>query len=284
MNKKLFALALALLMLACLAIPALADSTDGKMVYVIDIADILTYEEWQSLEKKAEDLFAQYGIPAYVVVVDDFTEYGSGGIWSVADGIWDGSELGVPGDFERADGFMLLMSMDDRDFDNGAYGKGQLILTDYAKLVIEEDFLGYFRNDNWYAGFEAYLSGVEYCITQFNAGTPVDGDIRDYGYDENGEYVGKKGFTPGEMLITALASLGVPGIVVGIGQYKMKSVRKKHEASEYVVPNSMRLTRQMDIFTHVTQTRRKIESSSSSGGGGGSFHSGGGSSHHSGKF
>ncbi|MBR0063663.1 MAG: TPM domain-containing protein [Oscillospiraceae bacterium] len=285
MKKKLFALALALLMLAALAIPALADSTDGKMVYIIDDADILTYDEWQSLEEKAEKLYAEYGIPAYIVIVDDYTDYGSGGIWSVADAIWDANELGIPGDYERADGFMLLMSMSERDFDNGSYGKGQVILTDYGKLIIEDDFLGYFRNDNWYAGFDAYLSGIEYCITQYNSGTPVDGDIGEYGYNENGEYVGKreKGFTLGEMLITALASLGIPGIVVGIGQAKMKNVRKKYEASDYIVPHSMRLTRQQDIFTHITQSRRRIERESSSGGGG-SFHSGGGSSHHSGKF
>ncbi|MBQ4370690.1 MAG: hypothetical protein II784_06780, partial [Oscillospiraceae bacterium] len=55
------------------------------------------------------------------------------------------------------------------------------MLTDYGKLVIEDDFLGYFRNDNWYAGFDAYLSGIEYCITQYNSGTPVDGDIGEYG-------------------------------------------------------------------------------------------------------
>ena len=63
----------------------------------------------------------------------------------------------------------------------------------------------------------------------------------------------------------------------------MKNVRKKYEASDYIVPHSMRLTRQQDIFTHITQSRRRIERESSSGGGG-SFHSGGGSSHHSGKF
>lgn len=282
--KRLFALSLALIMIAAMSLPAFAD--DGSMEFIYDVADILTYEEWEKLEEKASEIFNTYGIPAYIVIVDDYTYYGSGEIWSVADEIWEANEFGVPGSYERNDGFMLLMSMDERDFDNGSYGKGQEILTDYGKLVIEDDFLGYFRNDNWYAGFDDYLDGIEYCIKQYNSGEAIDGDIGDYGYNDDGVYVGtrQKGFTPMEIIITALASLGIPGIVVGIGQSKMKNVRKKREASDYVVPGSMRLSKQFDIFTHTTQVRRRIESERSGGGGGGSFHSGGGSSHHSGKF
>ena len=278
--KKLFSIALIALLIAALAIPAFAEESE-EFYYVIDTVGLLSDSEFYALEERAEGISDRYQLAVRIVVVDNYTDYGRGGIWDVAETLWFDNELGYG---DTGNGVMLLLSMDDRDYDLRSFDDARDVLTDYGILQVEDEFLSDLGSNNWYLGFSHFLDAVEDIFESAANGEVVDGYV-DYDY-YNGTsqtYTRKSGATPGRLA----AILGIPsaiaGIFCGTQSAKMKSVHKKHEASQYVEPNSMNLSIVQDIFTHTTETRRKIETQSGSSSGGG-FHSSSHSSGHSGKF
>lgn len=279
--KKLFSLTLIVLLIAALAIPVFA--ADGEpMNYVIDTVGLISDSEFYALEARAEDISDQYELAVRIVIVDDYTNYGSGAIWDVAEHIFFQNDLGYG---NTGNGVMLLLSMDERDFDLRSFEDARDVLTDYGILQVEDAFLPDLGNNNWYLGFSHFLDAIEEVFESAADGEVVDGYV-DYDYynDTPPTYTRRSGVTAGRLA----AILGIPsaiaGIFCGTQSAKMKSVHKKHDASQYIQPDSMNLTVVQDIFTHTTQTRVKIESSSGSSGGGGGFHSSSSSSGHSGKF
>ena len=71
MKKRLFSIALCLMLLLSLCVTAHA--ADG--VYLIDEPGLLTRDEAETLESRAAELTGRYGIGVYIAVVDDFTDY-----------------------------------------------------------------------------------------------------------------------------------------------------------------------------------------------------------------
>jgi uncharacterized protein len=67
-------------------------------------------------------------------------------------------------------------------------------------------------------------------------------------------------------------------IVTGVMKGKLKTVRPKHAAADYVRPGSMDLRVRRDLYLYRTVSRRPRPKSTSSGGSSGSRRSGGGRS------
>ncbi len=85
------------------------------------------------------------------------------------------------------------------------------------------------------------------------------------------------------LIIAAIVGLIIAAIHVGKLKRELISVESRQEANDYIVPNSMNLTNQQDLYLYSTVTRIRRESSSSSGGGShtsssGRSHGGGGRS------
>ncbi|MBO7376644.1 MAG: TPM domain-containing protein, partial [Clostridia bacterium] len=83
------------------------------------------------------------------------------------------------------------------------------------------------------------------------------------------------------LLISAVIGLIAAAIHIGKLKRELVSVESRQEANDYIVPNSMKLTNQQDVYLYSTVTRVRRESSSSSGGGShtsssGRSHGGGG--------
>ena len=255
MKKRIMTLLLALLAALTLTVPAWAEQQPGEML-IYDTAGLLTEEQWLRLEGIADELSWQYDCALYVVTVSDYEEYGSEP-YAAAANIYNGQDFGIGS--ERS-GVMLLLSMWDRDA--ALYvrdGAAKEAFGKYAQELLADNYLSYFRNDDWYGGFLAYLTTCGDFLEQAAQGHPV-----------------KKPLT---------ASLGT-GIVVGVVlalaiclilKGKMKSVRQGVEADEYVTADGLHLTERYDHYTHTTETRQKISKDSGS-------HSGGGGSGRSDKF
>ena len=64
------------------------------MQYVFDISDLLTFEEWEELETRAADISSRQHCGVYFALVDDYTDYGDGGVYEVTYQLYHGSELG----------------------------------------------------------------------------------------------------------------------------------------------------------------------------------------------
>ena len=167
MKKRLFSIALCLMLLLSLCVTAHA--ADG--VYLIDEPGLLTRDEAETLESRAAELTGRYGIGVYIAVVDDFTDYASD-CETASEEIYLANGFGVG---SEQNGILLMLSMADRDYDLCAYGTdAHLAFTDYGKERLEEEFLDDFRYDDWYTGFEDYLSACGRMLSAAEQGRPVD--------------------------------------------------------------------------------------------------------------
>lgn len=209
----------------------------------------------------AQSVSKQYGCGVYVVTVDDYTDFDTRGVYEATYGIYHQYSLGEGDD---RNGAMLLLSMRERDWATFFYGPtAEYAFDAYGQEELEDAYLDYFRDNDWYGGFAGYINECGRYLELAAQGTPV------------------RRSPVGAILIVVLVSCLIALIVCMILRGKMKSVAKKTEAGSYISDAGLSLTRREDQYTHTTTTQRKIESSSSSGS---SSESGGGGSGRSGKF
>ena len=258
--KKL-CLCLILCLCLCLSVTAFAAAED-TLDYVTDAAGILTQEQVESLNASAAQITEQYGCAVYIVTLPDYRTYNNEGVRQCTEELYHYFDLGCG---EGRDGLILLMSMADRDYDLWGYGPfATYAFTDYGLDQVEESFLSYFRQNDWYGGFSAYLSGASRLLGAAAQGNPV-------------AYSMPLG-TRAAISIVPASLIGF--LVCGIFKGQMKTAKEKETAEDYVVSGSVRLSVRDDHFVNRTRSVQVIESNSGGGGRGG----GGGTSHHSGKF
>lgn len=276
-KKLLFCLLAAACLCASLIVPALA--AEG---YVYDEAGILTGSERDALESRAAEVSEAYDCAVYIVTVSDYRKYGSGTVRSVAESIFEENGFGLGAE---GSGVMLLLSMEDRDYALIAHGYGNIAFTDYGKERLEEEFLDDFRRDDWYQGFADYISYSGAMLEQARSGEPLDVYPSGGGGPHRGGLRGRLGVF-GSILVIVLVPALIALIVCTILKRNMKSVKKAEKADFFAVPGSMQLRISEDRFTHITQTRVKVESDSDhhGGGGGGTSVNSRGFSGRSGKF
>ena len=240
------------------------EPTGADMNYIFDLSDQLSYEEWAELEARAADISQRHGCGVYAAFVDDFTEYGGGNdVYKTTYQLYHASELGMGAD---RDGIIILLSMDDRDYAMFVYGDhAEYAFDRYGQKELEDAFLGYFGDNDWYGGVSHYLDTCDEYLTLAEEGKPV-----------------RKNTLPMYIIVVA-ASCAIAGGICLMLKWKMKTVHQKAEADEYVAAGGLNLTKQYDRYTHTTETRRKIHDDSDSDSGTSSC-SGGGGSGRSGKF
>ena len=240
------------------------EPTGADMNYIFDLSDQLSYEEWAELEARAADISQRHGCGVYAAFVDDFTEYGGGNdVYKTTYQLYHASELGMGAD---RDGIIILLSMDERDYAMFVYGDhAEYAFDRYGQKELEDAFLGYFGDNDWYGGVSHYLDTCDEYLTRAEEGKPV-----------------RKNTLPMYLIVVA-ASCAIAGGICLMLKWQMKTVHKKAEANEYVAAGGLNLTKQYDRYTHTTETRRKIHDDSDSDSGTSSC-SGGGGSGRSGKF
>ena len=240
------------------------EPTGADRNYIFDLSDQLSYEEWAELEARASDISQRHGCGVYAAFVDDFTEYGGGNdVYKTTYQLYHASELGMGAD---RDGIIILLSMDDRDYAMFVYGDhAEYAFDRYGQKELEDAFLGYFGDNDWYGGVSHYLDTCDEYLTRAEEGKPV-----------------RKNTLPIYIIVVA-ASCAIAGGICLMLKWQMKTVHKKAEANEYVAAGGLNLTKQYDRYTHTTETRRKIHDDSDSNSGTSSC-SGGGGSGRSGKF
>ena len=276
MKRRLACIVLAALLLLGLCCTAFAEApaTEPQLWNITDTVGLLTSDEDLTLEARAEEISAQYGVGIYLLILEDYSEYYDDP-YETAYELYHQNTLGMG---EDRDGVILLMSMSDRKYATFFYGpKAEYAFDAYGQELMEEEFLDDFRDDDWYDGFSDYLEVCAEYLERAEAGDPVRGDDSSAG-GSDGSGIGT----------TILVCLGISAVIAMIVclilRGKMKSVRKGTHADAYVT-GSLNLTASRDQYTHTTETRTKIEhESSDSGGGGSSACSGGGGSGRSGSF
>lgn len=258
MKKKISALLTILFLMFALCTTALA-AEDG-IGYVIDTGNLLTYDEWETLENRAQDISQRTNCGVYIVTLDDYTNYGSGEVYDVTTQIFNNADNGFGLGTDR-NGILLLVSMADRDWAMFVHGDdAEYAFDSYGQAMLEDSFLPDFSEDNWYGGFSGYITACDEYLSLAASGEPV-----------------RKSAV--QSVIPVICGSCIIALVICLIQKsKMKSVRRKTEAHNYTTFGGLTLTGSYDRYTHTTESVRSVEKNSSSA------ESGGGGSGRSGKF
>ena len=236
--------------------------------YIFDEYDLLTYDEIMDLDDMAREVIQRHDCGVYVMIVDDYTRYGSGDVIDVAGQLYDQYDLG---EGARRSGVMLLLSMDERDYAIYVMGAGEDAMGSYVRDMLAERFKDDFADNNWSAGLEDYIRGCDEFLTP-----DEDGDFQEV---DSGREVDSGG-----IIISIVVGCLVALIVCLILKGKMKTAVKAVQADEYVVPGGIAITNRWDCYTHTTTTVRTIEDDTSSSSSDSSHSTSSGGSGSSGKF
>ena len=153
MKRRLACIVLAALLLLGLCCTAFAEApaaTEAQLWNITDTVGLLTSDEDLTLEARAEEISAQYGVGIYLLILEDYSEYYDDP-YETAYELYHQNTLGMG---EDRDGVILLMSMSDRKYATFFYGpKAEYAFDAYGQELMEEEFLDDFRDDDWYDGF-----------------------------------------------------------------------------------------------------------------------------------
>lgn len=248
MRRTISLLAALLILLAC-CLPASA--AEDSLPYVCDTVPLLTGEEWEALEEQAAGLSAAYQCAVYFITVEDYTDYGDGGIYDVAKAIYQANGLGWGGE---KSGILLLLSMAERDYTLIAFGYGNTAFTDYGKDCLSERFLDNFGDNDWAGGCRDYLDGCGELLRLARSGVPLDIGSRIRGWHL-------------ALISLALGFLLALAICTVWRRICRRKTALAAEAGSYLAANGLTITHRNDRYLRTTQTRTKIERSSGSSGG-----------------
>ena len=260
MKKRVFAPMMALCLAVSLVLPAFAvtepaaadtsvavTQQEGTSPYVRDEAGVLDDASVQALEEQAESISAQHQCGVYVLTVADFTADGSDTIRDFSKDYYLDNDLGWG---EGKDGELLVLSLAERDYWLLAYGDhGNATFTDQNKTELEGVFLDNFREDDWFGGFQDYLTTSETMLVEEAANSQAEAG-------PNWKMLG----------IAVLVSCVIALIVCLMFKAQMKTARMKTDATDYINSGAVQLTIREDRFTHRTETRVLIEKDHDNGG------------------
>ena len=262
MKKRLTSLLLLLVLCLLLTLPAAADSK-RDLPLVCDTCGLLTEAQEEELNAKAESYSSRYGCEIILVIVPDTegydVEYNTEEVYRYFNYGWGTDKSGV----------ILLLSMDERDYDLAAYGYGNTAFTDYGKQQLMKDVKSYLKKDDWYGGFSKYIDLCADYLRRAGEGKPVD------------RFNSFRLSAP--VVIWSLVAGAVFALIVtAVLKARMKSAVLQSKADNYLA-GDLRLEREEDRFLRKDVVRVRRNEGSGGRGGGTSVRSSG-FSHHSGKF
>lgn len=238
MKKKFFALVISVVLIAVMACPAFAAAEDVPFsTMVLDDAGLLTQSEVDELDARAWEITHTYECAVYIVTTEStngmdpapYTEY-----LQEKYGMGYGSDQSC---------IILMLSMENRDYNLMARGYGNTAFTDYGKDKLADSFLDEFGNDDWYGGFKEYIEGCDKYLKAARDGKPID-----------------KGRSP---IVGLALGVIVPLVAAFIYCSKLKSQMftavRQRTAKVYVDSQGLVLTKRNDQFINTTRTERYIE-------------------------
>ena len=296
--KRLPVLLLALALLFAFSVCAAASGeipAERQKPLLVDDADLLSPDEEAALLPLLEEKSAAVGADIAVVTVNDTDGQ------DVENFAYDYYDYNGYGQGEENDGVLLLISMAERDYWIVTTGYCIEAITDYGLEKIQNDFLPSLSYGNYIDAFRTYAADCETLIAAARQGNVYDlyhseddpentygGYYNDASNYYDGESYLPQNYHPFNVGANALLALVIGFVLALITVLSMKgklqTVRRRYEASNYVVPGSLALRANDDRFLYSTVSQTAIpqhtEDHSSHGGGfsGGGSHTSFGSS------
>ena len=243
--------------------PAPADviRDPASLSLLMDEAGLLSNSEAAALRQKLVALSNKHNADIVIVTVSSI---GSSKPMDFADDYFDYNGYGRG---PNNDGILLLISMKDRDWWISTTGKGIYAFTDAGIEFIGEKMIANGLSSGDYSrAFNSYADWCDKFFTKAAKGKPFD--------------VGRLPKTASDVVAWSIFFFVIGIIVARIHGSSLKkqliSVKKKAQASDYIMPGSLLITTAHDVFLNTRVTSAPIPVSTSSGSSGG----GGGSSTH----
>lgn len=257
--KKLLSLLITVLTITALVAFSLMAHAASDKAYIHDYAGVLTQDEASSIKSKLEDVSLKYGIDVVIAIVpEDITD-------AEAEAIYDDNGYGTG---NKRDGIITVIITDKSLYANTVISlAGNLSEKSTVSAVIDEFDSSYKQK----LAADDYTGAIDDCIK-------AESRYIEAYQKEIGFHLAKK------ILISLAVGFVISGIVVLVMKGKLKSVRVKSAAADYVVPGSFNLRESRDLFLYANVTKTPRAQDSNKSGGGGSHISAGGVSHSTGRF
>ncbi len=256
-GKGLWALLLCITFFGVISPAVLADAA-GNQARIVDRADLLSDSEEADLSDKLDEISERQQVDVVVVTVPSLEgataeEY--------ADDFYDNNGYGFGAE---KDGVLFLISMEERDWHISTSGFGITAFTDAGMEYLSEKFLPDLSNGAYAAAFEIFAVRCDDYITQAKLGTPYDVDN-----------VPVEPFSPfGALVIAVVIGFVTALIVTGIMRLGLHSVYSQLKADSYMKRDTLRLTKEYELFLYkkVSRTEKPKESSQPKSPGGSTTH------------
>ena len=214
-----------------------------------DEADLLSDSEEKDLLAKLDEISDRQKCDVVVATVNSLEGKTA---MEYADDFYDYNGYGYG---EDRDGIILVISMEDRDWWMSTCGYGITAFTDAGQKYMSDKFIPMVSDGEYADAFTKYADLCDEFLTQAKTGEPYD-----------------KGNMPKESLniiwlpIDLAVGLFAAFIVASLKKSKLKTVRRKAAAQDYVVDGSFRVTKNNDRFITKNVTTRVIHRDDDSGG------------------
>lgn len=294
--KKSISLFLALIFSLCV----FSFGVSAENANVIDNADLLSTQEELDLEAATAIIRDEY---AFEVVILTVMSTDGMSAEDYADDYYDYNGYGAD---SQNSGVIFLVDMGSRNWFISTTGSGIDLIADGELDYIEQEIIPYLSQGEYYQCFAQFINTCDEILELNSQGEDF---AENYGYDtesdyyyayDNGYYYGDEyydssssyyepqTFNIGKNILIALVIGFIIALVIVLSMKgKLKSVRAKSSATDYVIPGSMNVTHSNEIFLyrHVTKTPRQQNKSGGGrpGGGGGGVRVGSSGTSHGGR-
>lgn len=231
-------------------------SAAGDLPRLVDDADLLGDNAENEIRELLDEISERQQVDVVIVTVDSL---GGKTPEAFADDFYDYNGYGFGA---NADGILLMISMEERDWHITTTGFGITAFTDAGIDYISDAFLSDLSDGYYVDAFTTYANLCDKFITQAKTGEPYDI------YN-----MPRVPFHPGEALFLSIVIGFILAVIaVIVMAFRLRSVGKSSSADDYVKKGSMKITHSSDYFLYKHTDTRLRPKESSSGGGGSSTH------------
>lgn len=258
--KKIFAFLLSCLLCLVMVMPV---SAAFKNPAVADGAGYLTSEEHEIITEKLNRIREVYDFDAAIYTEEEMSGYDAE---STADDIFD---YGGYGNTENADGMLLYICADTREYHFTTHGYGLTAFNSNGLAYLEKEILPYLQENDYYTAFSVYADLAAELLEMAQTGEPFNEKQR------------SKPLIAVILGATVLAPVTIASSKTKSKLRKMKTAEMQEYAADYVKPGSMdiKVSRDVFLYSSVTKTEKaksdsdthKSSSGRTHGGRGGSF-------------
>ena len=276
LSKKSLSLCLVLLLCVSFLIGILPANAESALLH--DEAGLLSDSGRKKIEDALNSLRERFHFDAVILTTNEYIGSSDEETQAFADQCYASSGY-------REDGYLFVISMYDRWYVCRGYGMGETAVDDSTYYDFLQEMLPYLSNGYYDYAFLMYADFLNECLTYYeNSGVPMQSSKYDgmdgFEYDVE-DPLAKPPFLkrPSSYIICIVLGSLLALIPTLTMKKKLKSVAYKSTASGYMVPNSLQMSNQQDLFLYanVSKVARVTDSNSSGRSGGSSFggHSGG---------